>query len=158
MSLHFRTVLFCLIIATFVPIALSISKEKPADEAAKTSIRQMLDEQVAAWNRKSLEGYMEGFWNSPELTYYSGGTKVSGWQATIERYRKRYQGEGKEMGKLDFQELRIETLSPEIGFVRGRWHLAMSAGKDLGGLFTLIIKKFPTGWSIVHDHVSSECN
>ena len=59
------------------------------------------------------------------------------------------------MGKLEFSDLQIEGLSPDSAFVRGSWHLTMPDGKAPHGLFTLIFKKFPDGWKIVHDHTSS---
>src|SRR4051794_19892751 len=67
----------------------------PSDTA---SIRQVIDQQAAAWNRGDLEGYMAGYWNSKELSFYSGGDVTNGWQPTLDRYRKRYQGKGKAMG------------------------------------------------------------
>jgi ketosteroid isomerase-like protein len=118
-------------------------------------IRKVLDDQVAAWNRHDLEGFMAGSWKSPELTFFSGGTELRGWEATLERYRQRYQSEGREMGKLDFAELRIEPLGAQAAFVHGRFHLVMKDGKEMGGVFTLIVRKFPQGWKIVHDHTSS---
>jgi ketosteroid isomerase-like protein len=121
----------------------------------KSAIEQVLRRQAEDWNRQDLEGFMAGYRNSPELTFYSGAKVTSGWQSTLERYRKTYQSEGKEMGKLDFSELRIEVLGPEAAFVRGAWHLAMSDGKTAHGLFTLIFRKFPEGWKIVHDHTSA---
>jgi beta-aspartyl-peptidase (threonine type) len=114
----------------------------------------VLDRQAEAWNRGDLEGYMEGYWKSAQLTFYSGGNTVSGWQATLERYRKRYQSEGREMGHLTFSDLKIEMLGSESAFVRGRWHLKQSNG-EAGGLFTLIFKRFSKEWKIVHDHTSS---
>jgi len=127
-----------------------------APEASpRSAIEQVLHLQVEAWNRRNLDGFMAGYWNSPELTFYSGAKATSGWQSTLERYRKTYQSEGKEMGKLDFSDLRIEALGPEAAFVRGAWHLAMSDGKTPHGLFTLIFQKFPDGWKIVHDHTSA---
>ena len=56
------------------------------------------------------------------------------------------------MGKLDFSDLQIETLSPAAAFVRGAFHLAMPDGKQLHGIFTLVFRKFPQGWRIIHDH------
>jgi beta-aspartyl-peptidase (threonine type) len=58
------------------------------------------------------------------------------------------------MGHLEFSGLRIEMLGPEAAFVRGEWHLTMPDGKAPHGLFTLIFRKFPEGWKIVHDHTS----
>lgn len=60
------------------------------------------------------------------------------------------------MGKLDFTNLRIEMLRPESAFVRGEFHLTMSDGKTPHGLFTLVFRKFPDGWKIVHDHSAAE--
>lgn len=118
-------------------------------------IRAVLDRQVAAWNRQDLEGFMEGYWKSSELTFFSIGTRRAGWEEAIAGYKTRYQGEGHEMGHLDFSDLQIEMLSPRAGFVRGHWHLSFASGKA-GGLFTLIFRKLPEGWRIVHDHTSSE--
>ena len=119
------------------------------------AIEQVLRNQSAAWNRHDLEGYMAGYWNSPQLTFFSGTEISSGWQATLERYRRRYQGEGREMGKLMFSDLRIELTGPDAAFVRGAYTLTMSNGQTPHGIFTLIFRKFPAGWKIVHDHTSA---
>jgi beta-aspartyl-peptidase (threonine type) len=121
---------------------------------ARKAIRAVLDAQVVAWNKGDLEGFMAGYWKSPDLTFYSGKTKLRGWQATLERYRKRYQAEGREMGKLAFSDLEIEPLGGEYALVRGSWQLTLK-GENPGGLFTLAFKKLPEGWRIIHDHTSS---
>ena len=125
-------------------------------EQDESAIRQVLDRQTEAWNTGDLEGYMQGYRKSPDLTFYSGGTITSGWEATLARYRKRYQSEGKEMGRLDFPEEAIDLLGPDAALVRGRWRLALSGGKEMSGLTTVILKRLPEGWRIVHDHSSAE--
>ena len=127
---------------------------KSMDDKSVGEIRAVLDRQVESWNKRDLEGFMKGYWNSPELTFYSGGTVVSGWEPTLGRYRNRYQGEGREMGQLDFGDLKIEMLGPQSAFVRGRFHLKMTSG-DQSGLFTLTFRKFSDGWKIIHDHTST---
>jgi len=129
-------------------------QKKAISPLAVREIRAVLDGQVGAWNRRDLEGFMQGYWHSPDLTFYSGGTVVSGWESTLERYRKRYQSEGNEMGKLDFSALKIELLGPSAAFVRGRFHLKMTSGES-SGIFTLTFRKFAGGWKIVHDHTST---
>jgi ketosteroid isomerase-like protein len=124
--------------------------------AAKSAITQVLQEQTDAWNRKDLEGFMAGYWNSPELTFFSGAHESKGWQAALDRYQKSYQGAGHEMGKLEFANLRVEILGPGAAFVRGEFHLTMPDGKTPHGLFTLVFRKFPQGWKIVHDHSAGE--
>jgi beta-aspartyl-peptidase (threonine type) len=135
----------CLLLAGVVGAA------PPTDADA---VRQVLLDQQAAWNKGDLEGFMTGYWHSPDLTFFAGGTEQRGWEAARDRYRKRYQGEGHEMGKLTFSDLKIELLGPDAAWVRGHWQVVTSKEK-LGGLFTLVFKKFPDGWRIVHDHTSA---
>ena len=133
---------------------LSVGQE--AGEPAPSTIRKVIEEQQAAWNRQDLETFMAGYWNSPELTFFSGAHEAKGWQAALDRYKKTYQSAGHEMGKLEFANLRVEMLGPEAAFVRGEFHLTMSDGKTPHGLFTLVFRKFPVGWKIVHDHSAGE--
>ena len=123
-------------------------------QSSKTAVEQVLRAQVEAWNRHDLDGFVAGYWNSPELTFFSGGQEHRGWQATLDRYRARYASPGHEMGKLEFSDLRVEMLGPDSAFVRGAWHLTMPDGKTPHGLFTLVFRKFADGWKIVHDHTS----
>jgi len=122
---------------------------------AKAAVERVLRAQQAAWNRHDLDGFMAGYWNSPELTFFSGALEHQGWQATLERYRGKYASPGHEMGKLEFSGLRIEMLGAEAAFVRGAWQLTLPDGKMPHGLFTLVLRKFPEGWRIVHDHTSA---
>jgi ketosteroid isomerase-like protein len=129
---------------------------KSTELNASAAIREVIVQQQSAWNRHDLVAFMAGYWNSPDLTFFSGGHETKGWRAALERYQKAYQSPGHEMGKLEFANLRIEMLSPDAAFVRGEFHLTMPDGKTPHGIFTLIFKKFPDGWKIVHDHSSGE--
>jgi uncharacterized protein (TIGR02246 family) len=122
---------------------------------SEAAIKHVLAAQQDAWNRHDLDAFMSGYWNSPELTFFSGAKETRGWQATLERYRATYNSPGHAMGKLDFSDLRIEMLGPETAFVRGAWHLTMPEGKNPQGKFTLIFRKFGDGWKIIHDHTSA---
>src|SRR5262245_66685660 len=92
-----------LAVVAFVPVA-------RADDAA--DVRKVLDEQVVAWNKGDLVGFMKGYWNSKELTFVSGKDVTRGWQATLDRYKKRYQSEGKEKGTLTFADLQVLEHAP----------------------------------------------
>ena len=131
-----------------------IAQKSAASASAETEIRALIAQQVAAWNHHDLEAFMAGYWKSPNLTFFSGATATRGWEPTLDRYRQRYQANGAVMGKLEFSDLSIEQLSPTAAFVRGHWQLNMPDGKQPHGLFTLIFRKFPEGWRIVHDHSS----
>ena len=146
------------LISILVILSLSLpviaTGKNPAEPKSVREIRAVLDRQVDAWNRGDLETFMAGYWNSPSLSFFSGGTKTAGWNETLGRYRRTYQSEGREMGRLEFSDLQIEMLGPASAFVRGRWRLKMQSGEP-GGLFTLIFRRLPEGWKIIHDHTGS---
>lgn len=133
------------------------AKEGSANGAdvGRGAVERVLRTQEDAWNRHDLEAFMAGYWNSPELTFFSAASEHKGWQATLDRYGAAYASPGHEMGKLEFSGLRVEMLGGDAAFVRGAWHLTMSDGKTPHGLFTLVFRKFPDGWKIVHDHTSA---
>ena len=142
-----------LLLAALALIPLLAQTPQPADPVA--AVRRLLEDQQQAWNRYDLEGFMSGYWNSADLTFFSGAQQTTGWQGALDRYRKNYQQAGKEMGQLEFSDLKIEPFSNDAAFVRGAWHLTMRDGTTPHGLFTLIFRKFPDGWKIVHDHTSA---
>jgi len=125
-----------------------------SQQSPREQVRKLLDDQTAAWNRGDLVGFMHGYDNSSELTFFSGDNIAKGWDATLARYRQRYQGEGKEMGHLSFTDAEIQVLGPSSAVFTARWHLAMTNGKKLEGLTTVICKLTKDGWKIVHDHSS----
>ena len=134
--------------------ATSVARPAEDDAKSKKAVQEVLDAQQAAWNKGDLEAFMVGYWKSDDLSFYSGGEKTKGWQATLDRYKKKYQGEGKEMGTLAFSELDISVAAADNAIVRGRWQLKFKDGKTAGGLYTLWFRKVPDGWRIVHDHTS----
>jgi uncharacterized protein (TIGR02246 family) len=147
-------VLLDIVITTAVIVAIvSLASAAPPPETA--DVRAVLDAQVTAWNRGDLDGFMAGYWKDDRLTFYSGDTVTRGWQATLDRYRKRYQADGKEMGRLQFRDVTLESLGENAAFARGSWHLTMKDDTTPNGLFTLLLKRIDGQWRIVHDHTSA---
>ena len=132
---------------------LSLLALVPAVRADEKAIRQVLDDQVIAWNKGDLDGFMKGYWNSKDLTFVSGKDVTRGWQETLDRYKKRYQADGKEMGKLAFSDLEVRELAPGVALVTGKWELTLTK-ETVGGRYTLVFKKLADGWRIIHDHTS----
>ena len=145
---------YCICLLVLVAATYATLAEEKQPSAAETAIRKVLQDQVAAWNMGDLRQFMAGYWNSKELSFYSGKDKQQGWQAAFDRYEKRYQGEGKEMGTLAFSELEVQLLCPDYALVKGRWNVKMKS-ESLNGLFTLIMQHTDQGWKIVHDHTST---
>ena len=150
--------MLCMLVELLLLATTVFALEAPPETAPndnQAAVERVLHTQQAAWNHHDLDAFMAGYWNSAELTFFSGAKQTSGWQAALDRYKKTYASPGQEMGTLEFSALRIEMLGPDAAFVRGAWHLTMPDGKTPHGLFTLVFRRFPEGWKIVHDHTSA---
>ena len=140
-----------LLFSFFLIFAAGVSAQSKNDKIA-AEIRRVMDAQATAWNAGDIDGFMRGYWNSPELVFVSSDNVTKGWQPTLERYKKNYDSRAK-MGTLTFSGLEIEVLSKDAAKVLGSWALAREKDNPKGK-FTLIFRKFKDGWRIVHDHMS----
>lgn len=120
----------------------------------QAEVGAVLEAQASAWNRGDIVGYMEGYWKSDSLLFTSGGNVRRGWRETYEKYAASYDSREK-MGTLMFSNLEYHLPAPGAVWVFGRWELERANDRP-GGVFTLVLKKFPEGWRIVHDHTSSD--
>lgn len=118
-------------------------------------IRALLKEQAAAWNRGDLDGFMAGYWKDDRLVFASGPDITTGWQATHDRYHKRYKQDGKSMGNLTFSGIAVTPVDDGLATARGTWHLDFSNGQPAEGRFALVLKRFDDGWRVVYDHTTS---
>ncbi|NDC43132.1 MAG: DUF4440 domain-containing protein [Chitinophagia bacterium] len=122
---------------------------KSSDIAA---IQQLLQAQVAAWNAGSIEGYMHGYWENDSLQFIGSKGPRYGYNVTLQRYKEAYP-DSAHMGKLTSVVTRMQRLARNYYFITGTWHLNRSAG-DIGGSYTLLMRKIKGKWVIVADHSS----
>ncbi len=128
-------------------------ESSPVAETAAEQITAVLFDSVAGWNAGDLERYMGAYWPSASLRFVSGGAVSYGWTTVLERYRLRYP-DTEAMGQLTFSEIDVTLLGDEAALVFGRWKLERATDEP-EGLFSLVLRRFPAGWRIVHDHTSS---
>jgi len=150
-----RLALLAAIAAALVAARARSEQGAGRDDDPARQIRAVLDRQVAEWNKGDMDAFAGYYWRSPEVVFQAGGTRTVGWEAMRERYRRGYEAEGRAMGKLEFRDLEVRALGPDVGYAFGRFHLTMPDGTTPSGLFTVIVRKFPEGWRIVHDHTSA---
>lgn len=141
------TVFFCTVMAGIVSAA------PPQPQNATVQIRSVLHAQQDAWNRGDIDGFMNGYARSASTVFVSDDTIRRGWETVRARYKEKYSDRAK-MGVLTFSEPEITLLSTNAAVVLGRWSLKR-ANDQPHGRFTLIFKRLPEGWRIVHDHTSS---
>ena len=150
MSLQTRLtlpIICCILMAAFVCAA---PEQRPN---SVTEIQSILTAQQDAWNRGDIDGFMNGYARSASTVFVSEEEVRRGWETVRDRYRIRYSDRAK-MGALSFSDIEVTMLSPDAAVVLGRWRLKR-ANDEPHGRFTLIFKRLPEGWRIVHDHTSA---
>jgi len=125
----------------------------PAGNSYATEIQSVLRAQQNAWNRGDIDAFMDGYARSPATAFVSGDEVRRGWETVRARYRQKYSDRAK-MGTLSFSDIEINLLSSDAAVVLGRWRLERAKDRP-HGRFTLIFRRLPEGWRIVHDHTSA---
>jgi len=120
---------------------------------AVAQIQSVLHAQQDAWNRGDIDEFMNGYARSSSTVFISEDEVRLGWEIVRKRYRQKY-SDRTEMGALTFSEIEVTLLSTDTAVVLGRWRLKRG-NDEPHGRFTLIFKRLPEGWRIVHDHTSA---
>jgi ketosteroid isomerase-like protein len=127
---------------------------KQADHTSAVSeIQSVLRMQQNAWNQGDIDRFMDGYAHSRDTVFISEGTVSRGWETVRDSYREKYSDRTK-MGLLTLSDLEIVSLSPDSAVALGRWKLQRAKERP-HGRFTLIFRRLPEGWRIVHDHTSA---
>jgi len=138
----------CCVFAAMANRSLLAETEEPVAQ-----IRAVLHDQQDAWNRGDIDGFMNGYVRSGSTVFVSEDTVTRGWETVRDRYKLKYSSR-QNMGKLTFSELDITVLSSDAAVAAGHWELQRAKDQP-HGRFTLILKRLPEGWRIVHDHTSA---
>lgn len=138
-----------------LPVLLLTAVSAIAQTSDEKAILSVLEKSVKDWNRGDVRSFMASYEDS-EATLFIGKAGVTrGHKQVLENYLKRYPSKDA-MGTTTFSNLQVKMLSPEYAWVLGNWNLKRDAkaGGELGGVFTLLLRKTPKGWRIIADHTS----
>jgi uncharacterized protein (TIGR02246 family) len=156
-----RTIQFCTL-GPVLFVAANILQAQPAPPARSSEInadrtvaeiRAVMQAQQEAWNRGNIDAFMNGYARSDSTVFVSGDTVARGWQTVRARYKMQYISRAK-MGTLTFSDLEIQPLGNDAAVVFGRWE-TKRVKDNPHGHFTLVFRRTPDGWRIVHDHTST---
>ena len=123
-----------------------------AQTSDEQKILRILNDQTKFWNEGKMEKFMQGYWKSDSLMFIGKSGVTYGYDNTLRNYKSGY-SDTMQMGKLSFDILKVQRLSPEYFFVVGKWFLKRTVG-DLGGHYTLLFRKINNEWVIISDHSS----
>lgn len=125
----------------------SIPENNPKEE-----ITEVLRDQQDAWNQGDVEGFMNYYLNSEDLTFTGRNGVTKGHEQVLNRYLENYESPEK-MGTLKFNILEFREISPTAAYVIGEWALKRNSDNP-SGYFTLVWEKVNGEWKIIHDHTS----
>ena len=124
------------------------------NENALLMVSNHMKKQEVSWNKGDLEGFMNCYWKSDSLRFIGKSGLNTGWQNTLDNYKKSYQNK-QEMGTLKFTNKSLDFVGEQTIFVIGEWQLIREDGLgDLGGMYSLIWEKKNGEWVITTDHSS----
>jgi ketosteroid isomerase-like protein len=126
----------------------------PCESGSELEVRAVLEKQAVAWNQGDVATFMTGYENA-ETTTFVGSTLTRGYSSVLERYRQRYTSK-EQMGQLTFSDLEVKPLGCDYASALGHWQLIRTkeAGGNVGGFFTLLLRRTESGWKIFLDHTS----
>ncbi|MCU1234887.1 MAG: hypothetical protein JWP63_2854 [Candidatus Solibacter sp.] len=123
--------------------------------AQADEVRKLLKDSEVAWNRADLVTFASFYDDSPETTFIGREVTHGGPKEIVARYRRGYPTPEK-MGTLTFSEIEVRPLGDGFALAHGKYSLKRTeaGGGDANGRFTLVLRRAPAGWRIIHDHSS----
>lgn len=131
----------------FISTLYSFSQTSEQDD--KEAIMAILKAQRLAWSKHDIKTFMEGYWKSDSLKFYSPNGITHGWKNTLIRYEKAYPTQ-EHTGKLSYKINDITKISNDAYFVLGEYHLKRDVG-NADGIFMLVFKHINGEWKIIAD-------
>ena len=118
---------------------------------ARDEATRVLDAQVALWNKGDLRGFVDTYWDGPELSFFGRSGLVRGRGDLLATYERGYPTP-EARGVLSFEVVAFEPLEHEHALLLGRYHLARQQPAD--GVFSLVLARQRGRVVILHDHTT----
>ena len=147
----------CLLVAMLMLTPMVAGRAQALSHRERQAVQSVLDAQIVAWNHGDLNGFMVGYWNSPDLVYWSHTTIIRGWQPLLDLFNQRFKSpSAPQMGALDLATEEFTVLAEDVVLVWGTFRVTTTDGKQRCGLYTLAMRKLRGGWRTVYDRTSNE--
>ena len=139
-------------VGVFVLVYLLLPKSSTA-ATPEEAIQDLLEQQVAAWNRGDLKQFVSSY--AQHCTLIGSTISETSREQVLAHYQQKYPSSGAR-GKLTFSSLTVHRLDSRVATVTGHWHLDREkvSGGPVGGVFSLVFEFIDGSWQIVLDHTS----
>jgi beta-aspartyl-peptidase (threonine type) len=139
--------------AFLVPVLIGCAPvEQPVTDPAP-EIRTLLEESARGWNAGDLDAFLITYARDSAITFLTTGGMIRGFDAVRARYAPRF-GPDAVRDSLRFTDLEVRALTPDWALVTARYVLERGDSVTATGPFTVVLRRRPEGWRMIHDHTS----
>jgi hypothetical protein len=118
-------------------------------------VYEVLLKMLDRWNAHDIEGYLETYWNSPELLVVIDSEQINGWQQLHDSYVRGYPDRSA-MGFIEPARIQVRLLKPDFALALTWWTINFPSSKQrVVGNTTMNLQKFGDAWKIVVSHSST---
>jgi uncharacterized protein (TIGR02246 family) len=125
---------------------------------SKTDAQQIYDlmlKMLDRWNAHDIEGYLEVYWNSPELLIVVDSEQFVGWQQLHDSYLNGYPDRNL-MGFIEPGRIQVKLLKPDIALALTWWSISFpTSTQKVVGNTTMNLQKFDGVWRVIASHTST---
>jgi len=134
-------------------LAISQNQLKTASQQELDVIKVLL-KQEAAWDRGDIDGFLEGYKDSPE-TLFINNLIQRGFKGMKADYHRNYPNK-ETMGQLTFSELEVHPIDDKVAVCVGKYKIERSKknGGNAESIFSMVFEKTDAGWKIVVAHTT----
>ncbi len=149
-----------LALASLLVLAVASPSLMAAQDQLKTASQQELDvikvllKQEAAWDRGDIDGFLEGYKDSPD-TLFINNLIQRGFAGMKADYHHNYPTR-ETMGQLTFSELEVHPIDDKVAVCVGKYKIERSKknGGNAESIFSMVFEKTDAGWKIVVAHTT----
>ena len=121
-------------------------------QAISLEVRKAFDAWGEAWNNGDIDGYLEGYFDSPE-TRVTYNTKVIRGKQVLVDMNKSHFASPEAMGKLSTTHFEVEPIGEMDAVVFGKMKREGGAS-PVDAVFTAHVRKIEGEWRIISEHGS----
>lgn len=135
------------LLAIVLVAGLPLAAQGPSADA--DAIKAELDSTAAGWNRNDLARYMAAYDTSMRSMTRTGPVGLAATETAI---KNAFWKDGKANQQLRYEGVEVRKLGADFAICTGHFILSGNGLKDIGGWFSTVWMRTPSGWRMILDH------